>query len=183
MSDVISIGEECNADTYLAWDTKWNAARGFADWALASSDETGNRGGLASRAAIETDVIISLFSDQAVPPDHPLAYLADGERRGWWGDAVDVQADRGEAPLGSLLWLLRRAPLTVAGQPVARWAEVFATDALAHLQMLGLAARIEVAAEANEIGNRLELTIAIYGSDGERIYDNKFDVLWKQVAR
>jgi len=184
MADLqLRFAEECSADPYLLWDTKWNAARGFADWAISGADEVANRGGLSAKSGIETDVIISLFTDRAAPVDHPLSYLADGEKRGWWGDEIDVLSDRGEGPIGSHLWLLRRAPLTVAGQPVSRWAEIFATEALAHLMTLGLATRIDVAAAVSEAANRLDLTVDIYGSDGIRIFDRKFDILWNQVAR
>ena len=43
--------------------------------------------------------------------------------------------------------------------------------------------RIEAEATANEIQNRLELVVRLYGRDGAKVYDRKFDVLWNQVAR
>lgn len=175
--------EGCGVDPFLLWDSHFDNRAGFADWALAGIDEVNNRGGLASTAALETAVTLALFTDKRLPDGHPLTYLADGDRRGWWGDGADVQGDRGEAELGSLLWLLERAPLTVAGQPIARWAEAFALEALACLQSQGVVVRIDVAAQANEIANRLELTVGLYGRDSARVYDRRFDLLWQQVTR
>ena len=127
MTDVlIRENEGCDPDPHLLWDSRWSPADGVADWRLAGIDETLNRGGLAAKAGLETAAILCLFTDRRVPPTHPLAYLADGDPRGWWGDGVDVRTDLGEAPLGSFLWLLERAPLTVQGQPVTRWAEQMA---------------------------------------------------------
>ncbi len=182
-SIAISQAEGCGADPYLLWDARFDNLAGFADWSLAGADDANNRGGLSSTAALETAVTLALLTNKRLPDSHPLAYLADGDTRGWWGDGVDVQADRGEGELGSLLWLLERAPLTVAGQPVARWAEAFALEALAPLQAQGAVVRIEVAAQTNEIANRLELSIALYGRDNARLYDRKFDLLWTQVKR
>jgi phage gp46-like protein len=97
MSDVvIRAAEGCAADSNALWDSVWDAERGFADWALADRRRAGNIGGLRAIAAIETAVIACLFTDKRVDPDHPLAYLADGEVRGYFGDGIDVRADLGE---------------------------------------------------------------------------------------
>ena len=174
--------EGCDPDTWLLWDSVWSTEAGMADFALAGSDEPGNRGGLAARAGIATAVVLALFTDARVPAGHPLRYLADGERRGWWGDAVDVQAGAAEGPLGSLLWLLERAPLTVAGRPVAVWAETFAREALAPLLTQGVAGRIAVQAAAKPLDNRLELEIGLFARGGAALYRRRFDLLWRQLA-
>lgn len=180
---VIRAAEGCAADVNVLWDSVWNASLGFADWALAGADEPQNRGGLRATAAIETAIVLALFTDKRVDPDHPLYFLADGDARGWWGDGVDVRADLGEGPLGSHLWLLERAPLTILGLPATQWAEQFALEALATLKEQGVCVRIEAAATMDEIAGRLELFVALYGRDGALVYDRKFDVLWNQVAR
>lgn len=184
MADVlIRLAEGCDADPFLLWDSVWSPLEGGADWRIAGAGELLNRGGLAAREGLETAVTLALFSDARVPDDHPLAYLADGNPRGWWGNAVDVRSDLGETELGSLLWLLERAPLTVRGQSVADWARQFAIDALMPLQTQGVIVRMDVQAAVNEIDNRLELTAQLYGADGALVYDRKFDLLWKQIAR
>jgi len=180
---VIRAAEGCAEDNNVLWDSVWDASRGCADWALAGAGETGNRGGLRATAAIETAVILCLFTDKRVEQDHPLAYLADGDVRGYFGDGVDVRADLDEGPLGSLLWLLERAPLTIRGTPAAAWAEQFANEALATLRDQGVCVRIDVSATQVELESRLELEVALYGRDGAQIYNRKFDVLWNQVAR
>jgi phage gp46-like protein len=180
---VIRAAEGCAADSNVLWDSVWDAERGFADWAIADPDETLNRGGLRAKAAIETAVVLALFTDRRVDPDHPCAWLADGEVRGYFGDGIDVRADLHEGPLGSLLWLLERAPMMINGVPAATWAEQFANEALATLLDQGVCVRIDVSAVAVEIEGRIELSVALYGRDGARIYDRAFDVLWKQVAR
>jgi phage gp46-like protein len=179
-----SVSAACASDLYLLWDLRWLPGASCADYRLAAPDEAGNVGGLSATAAIETAVNLCLFTDRRLPDGHPLSYLADdGNPRGWWGDGIDVREQDGEAPLGSLLWLLERAPLTIAGMPATRWAEAFAGEALAPLIAQGVAVRIDISAAADEIANRLELTVALYGRVGAMIFDRKYDVLWNQVAR
>lgn len=179
----IRAAEGCAADSNVLWDSVWDAERGLADWALADSTETQNRGGLRAQAAIETAVVLALLTDRRVDPAHPLSYLADGDNRGYFGDGIDVRDDLNEGPLGSLLWLLERAPMTIKGLSAATWAEQFANEALATLLDQGVCVRIEVSATAKEIAGRIELVVALYGRDGAKIYDRNFDVLWQQVAR
>lgn len=180
---VIRVADGCADETSVLWDSVWDAERGFADWALAGADEPQNRGGLRSKAALETAVILCLFTDRRIDETHPLFFLADGDRRGYFGDGIDVRTDLGEGPLGSYLWLLERAPLTIRGLSAARWAEQFATLALQCLIDQGVAVRIDIAATVNELQGRIELTVDLYGRDGARVYNRNFDVLWNQVAR
>ena len=183
MTDVtIRAAEGCDPDPFLLWDSKWSPVDGFADWRLAGSSEPLNRGGLAAQGALATAAIVLLFTDKRVPPDHPLAWLADGDPRGWWGDGIDVRADLAETDLGSWLWLLERAPLTFQQQSAARWAESFARDALAPLLAQKAVVRIEAAASVNEIANRLELGVQMFGRDGASVYDQKFELVWRQLA-
>lgn len=163
----------------LLWDSVWVPALGFADWALAGPDETQNRGGLRAKAALATAVVLALFTDVRCPDDHPLRYLADGDQRGWWGDGIDVRTDLGEAPLGSLLWLLERAPLT--SEIVSRWAPTIVKDALAPLVRQLAVTRIDVETSANETQSRLEILIRLYGRDGEKIFDERFAAVWQQI--
>lgn len=180
---VIRAAEGCAAESNALWDSVWDTESGFADWAIAGADEIGNRGGLRAIAAIETAVILSLFTDRRVDPEHPLYYLADGDARGYFGDGIDVRDDLGEKPLGSYLWLLERAPLTIGGMSAAFWAEQFVNDALAPLMTQGVVVRMDVSALVNQAKSRLELTVSLFGRDGAQIYNRNFDVLWNQVAR
>ena len=162
----------------LAWDTVLDAG-GQGDWILQPSTAAQNRGGLANLAALRTAVILALFTDARVPARHPLAHFADPrDRRGWWGNGVDVRADLGEAELGSLLWLLERAPLTEA---TLQWAQALAQEALAPLITQGLAAKIDIRAERNAQSNRLDLLIQIYAQNGTTLFNQKFELVWRQV--
>lgn len=176
----IRIDEGAAPQPLLLWDSVWQPFQGFADWALAEPDETQNAGGLRAKASLASAVTLALFTDVRCPDDHPLRYLADGDDlRGWWGDGIDVRADLGEAPLGSLLWLLERAPLT--SEIVQRWAPQFVRDALAPLIKRQVCVRIEVETVASEINARLEIYVRLYGRDGTRIFDQRFDVVWQQI--
>jgi phage gp46-like protein len=169
----------CPGDTYLLWDTVWNPVTQQADWALADPDEIHNRGGLRAKSAIATAVIIALFTDRACPPDHPLFKFADGDPRGWWGDGILF--DDEEGPMGSLLWLLERAVVKAERIDMARWAETFAYDALAFLKTQNAVASIAAKAEAYPNNRSLVLAITLAGSDGQNVFDAKFDILWQQM--
>lgn len=174
--DLTIRAQGCPAEPYLLWDSVWNAAEGCADWALAAPGERGNRGGLAATDPIATSVILALFTDRRCPPDHPLVHLADdGDLRGWWGDAVDLRADLGEAPMGSLLWLLERA---TASDEMALWARGFAEEALAPLLAAKLFAGVEVDARAYPERAAIALAVDLFGRDGARTHALRFDPLW-----
>lgn len=175
--------EGCAPDPFLNWDSIWSPGATAADWRLADADEAQNVGGLRAKDALHTAVVLALFTDRRVEADHPLFWLADGDPQGWWGDSVDVDAAAQETALGSLLWLLARSPMTIAGQSVADWAKHFAEEALAPLLAQGACVRIEVLAEAIEAAGRLYLTVRLYGRDGSNVYDRKFDLVWQQVGR
>ena len=183
MADITIREARCADDAYLLPDTIWQPDLGFGDWQRAEPDETLNAGGLRAKDGIHTAVLLALFTDRRVPPTHPCFFLADGNPGGWWGDGVDVRDDLGERALGSYLWLLERAPMTIAGTPVEMWARQFALEALAPLQQQGAVARIEVEATANVLAGRLELLVRLFGRDGLVAYQNRFETLWKQVAR
>jgi hypothetical protein len=105
---VIRAAEGCAAESSVLWDSVWDAQRGQADWALAGPNEPGNAGGLRALQAIETAVVLCLFTDRRIDPEHPCYYLADGDVRGWWGDGIDVRADLNEAA-ARLLFVVAQA--------------------------------------------------------------------------
>ncbi len=174
----IRANEGCETLPIPFWDSVIDPLSGYADWALAAPHETQNKGGLAAQAALDTAVILCLFTDRYCPPSHPLAgYIEGGDPRGWWGDGVDVRTDLGEAPLGSLLWLLERATATPDN---ARWAQSFALDALGPLIASGAAVRADAQATLSP-PSRLDLAVQLYGRDGTRVYARQFDDVWRQA--
>jgi phage gp46-like protein len=161
------------------WDTIWDEASATADWGYAQPAETQNIGGLQAIRALETVVELCLFTDLYCPPTHPLAYLIeDGDAKGWWGDAIDVRADLGEEPMGSLLWLLRRAAIT---STTALYVQSFALDALSVIVRQGLAAKVDAQATLDGV-SRIDLAVQVYGRNGQTIYSRQFVDIWNQAS-
>lgn len=101
------------ADLALVWDE----SNGSADVALIDSD-------LASDAALETAVMLSLFLDRRAQPDDAPPSGDPNDRRGWWADQfADTEGDL----VGSRLWLLDRSKLT---GDTRRDAELYVREAL-----------------------------------------------------
>lgn len=176
----VRIGEGEKAQPSLLWDSVWDKANGRADWALADADEALNRGGLRAKSALHTAIILALFTDKRIPDQHPLRkYVSSEDPRGWWGDDIDVRDDLGEEELGSLLWVFERAVLTDA---VRLEVVAEAQTALHCLVKQGAAVRVDVQAFAEPAFNRLDLAVQVYGRDGAKIFDVRFDDLWRQAA-
>lgn len=172
--DITIYDQSCPPQAWLLWDTVWDSASGAGDWAIAAPAEAGNRKGLAAHDPIRTSVINALFTDARCPPDHPLAPQSGADRRGWWGDAVDRQADA--AAMGSLLWLLENA---TASEANAAWAKLFCEDALAPLIAAGLVASVIVDAAAYPARSAIAIAVDVIGRDGRRAPSLTFDLLWK----
>jgi phage gp46-like protein len=174
----VRISEGDKPEVNYLWDSRWRPPEGAADWELFDPSETSNRGGLSARAVLHTSVILCLFTDKRIPDDHPLRYLLEGaDQRGWWGDGADVATDRGETDMGSLLWVFERSILT---EDIRRWVEALAIDALTPLINQKIAVRVDAQAFAEFAEDRCDLLIHLYGRDGQRIYDARFDAIWRQ---
>lgn len=176
----VRIDEGSDSQPMLLWDSVWSPPQGMADWAIADASEPQNRGGLRSKQALHTAIILALFTDRRMPDDHPLKYLIDdGDPRGWFGDAVDIRADLFEDEMGSLLWIFERAQLT---EDIRKWVEALALEALAPLIRQGVAVRIDAHAAAQLAAGRVDLAIQVYGRDGKQTYDYRFDDIWQQTT-
>ena len=172
----------CQPQYQLLWDTVWDAGQGVGDWAVAAAGTPGNSGGLQATAALETAVVICLFTDRRCPADHPLAKnIQDGDPRGWWGDGVDVRTDLGERETGSLFWLLENTAIDPVDTP--RWLESLSLDALAPLVGQAAVVRVDAQASVDPTRKRADLAVPLYGADGARIYDRKFQALWAQIGK
>jgi phage gp46-like protein len=180
MAPRIRINEGRDPQPQLLWDSIWDKTRGFAEWALASARELLNQGGLRATAALETAVVLQLFTDKRMPKGHTLQKYVDGDDvRGWWGDGVDVRADLGETELGSLLWALKRAPLN---EDTRRWTETEAAAALQTLINQRVVARIVAEAVDQPASGQRDLSIKLYRQDGTLILDRRFDDIWAQLV-
>lgn len=99
-------------------------------------------------------------------------------RRGWFGDTVDINLDLHEGYIGSKLWLLWRSNLDYQ---TARRAENYARESLQVLIKQGVAASIDILAQAYPERGVLEMSIDIFSKDGTRIYQQKFEIIWQQT--
>lgn len=179
MSFRIRVGEGEQPQVNYLWDSQWSPPEGAADWALAGPAEPRNRGGLQARAALHTAIVLLLFTDRRIPDDHPLVKLLDdGDHRGWWGDGADVDRTRDETELGSLLWIFERSYLN---EDIRRHVEAIALEALAPLTAQGVATRIDCQAAIFPTLNRIDLSVQVYGRNGTRVYEARFDDIWKQT--
>lgn len=156
-------------------DIVWDGTVG--DFAIARMPEDGPAGGLVSANPLASAALLLLFTD-ARAETHELRFEHQGDRRGWPGDGFDVETARGEAPLGSKLWLYRRHELTeVTGMQI----EAEANRALEPLKRQGAVASIAAKATVDKVNGQVLLAVALYGRDGREIFNAKFDPLWRRV--
>ena len=157
-------------------DIVWSGTVG--DFAVSTRPEDGPIGGLVGRNPIETAVLLLLFTDCRAEP-HELRHEHAGDRRGWPGDGFDVDEARGEAPLGSKLWLYRRHELL---DRTGLEIEAEIHRALAPLKKQHAVARIAVKAEVQKAEGRVAASINLYGRDGREVYAGRFDPLWRRIG-
>lgn len=175
----LRIGEGEEPQPLLQWDSVWQPQRGYADWALAGPTETQNRGGLQARAGLHTAVVLCLFTDKRIPDDHHLRHLVDDDPRGWFGDGIDLRADQGETEMGSLLWIFARAYLN---DRLLQDVQTEAALALNPLIAQRAVVSMDIEATRPTDVNRCDLSVKLYGRDGSRVYDQRFEDLWSQTA-
>lgn len=181
---LIRDAEACEPQPHLLWDTIWvqrlDASGGYGDWLLAGpADQPESRGGLRAEQALHTATLIQLFTDARAPADETLP-AADHDRRGWWGDSVRFDGEP-DAPLGSLIWL--RVERAVLNQATANAVKADAEEALVVLSAQGAVARTEVVTEIRQAQGLLGLLVRHYAYDGQRVYEQRFDILWDQTRR
>jgi phage gp46-like protein len=168
--------EAAGEQPFLLWDTYWNSddlSTYYADWKLAGPGAPQNAYGLAADHALNTAILISLFTWRRAEPSDVLPSGSDP--KGWWGDSVDLEAN--EQKIGSRLWLLMRATLN---NETARKAEDYAYEALQPLIDQGAVARFEVVGTPEIVKGYLTLDVRAYSQDGQKIYDQKFERIWRQ---
>lgn len=161
---------------FLLWDTYWDETDlgdFICDWKLAGATAQQNAYGLAANHALHTAILISLFTWRRAESYDALPSGADP--KGWWGDSVDL--DKNETRLGSRLWLLLRS---ILNNETARKAEDYAYEALQPLIDQGAVARFDVVATPNIVDGQLVLDVRAYSQDGQKIYEQKFERIWRQ---
>lgn len=158
-------------EIYRSPDLGWDGLLG--DLMLNSLTHPTAPGDFRAEQGLATQVLILLMTDRRVEDSE----LRHGEQnRGWLGDSFD-RLD-GEDALGSRLWLLRRRSIY---DGIEVDAEDYAREALQPLIAQGAVARVDAIATAKRAENRLDLEIALYGRDGETVFNQKFGLLWRQI--
>lgn len=119
---------------------------------------------------LENAVLISLFTNQYVPPDElPEGYFSS---MGWWGDTIATPEND---EIGSILWTLERS---VVSEASAKRIEQAAVDSLNWMIEDGLVTDIlsdsEVAAP-----NTIQFTLTLVRPDGD---DIPFEFMWDGQA-
>ena len=133
---------------------------------------------LVTDEGLVTAVIISWFTDQRATDDDTIPNSNSDQqfvdKRGWWGDLVDVQVagDR----IGSKLWLLDRAKTTQENLALAK---EYGEAALEWMKEDGVAKDVIVTSEKIQIGNTyiLSLKAEITKVDGNKL-NVSFDPEW-----
>lgn len=118
----------------------WDPATQLGVWSVANEQVETDDGLL-------TAVLISLFTDRALPEDQTPPDGSD-DRRGWWADTYT------QDPVGSLLWTLARAVKTSSTALLGE-AQKICLDALQWMVTDSVAAAIEVKTwwlKANQMG-------------------------------
>jgi phage gp46-like protein len=146
------------------------------DWALIG-------GSLDDRQALATAVIVALGTDRLAEPTDVLPDPDSTDRGGWWGD-LDAEEIWAGWPIGSRLWLLRRAkiedPGSARGATVTR-VEAYIHEALQPFIDLRICSRLEVNA-ARVSRQRIDARIRMYRGDILMI-DLPYQVLWDDMIR
>ena len=171
--------EGADPQPLLLWDTYWNQADPLApaicDWKLAGPSAPLNAMGLAADHALNTAILLSLFTWRRAEVYDALPSGSDP--KGWWGDLVDLDPTSSEGPLGSRLWLLIRAPLNKATEQLA---ESYCYEALQPLIDQGAVAKFVVTATADKVKGFLTIAVNAYSQSGQQIYNQKFERIWRQ---
>lgn len=151
-------------------DLIWDIDEGVADLVI----DTGNAD-LKRQAALETAVIIALFTDKRADASDSFLNGTDpaADPRGWPGDFFEDQE------VGSHLWLLFEQTISL---DVLRRFKEYAEQALQVLIDQGVVARYNVEVQRNASNTeRVDMSVVLFSSDGSQKYNRRFEVVWGQI--
>ncbi|WP_313194597.1 phage GP46 family protein [Shinella zoogloeoides] len=162
---------DASEEPYRAPDIGWDGVAG--DLLLNALDHPAAPGDLRAEQGLATQILIHLMTDRRVEESE----LPAGEpNRGWFGDSFDQT--EGEGPLGSRLWLLRRRAIY---DGIEIDIEDYVREALEPLLVQGAIASIDVDVITDRAASRIDYTVTLTGRDGARVYERKFEILWRQI--
>lgn len=145
------------ADITISWD----AANQRGDWTM-------NGPVLATGNDIETAILISIFSDRMAQPGD---VILDGtnDPRGWWADD--------EVPIGSRMWLLRRAKQTTQ---TLQLAYDYLAEALQWMVDDGVASRFDISTQWVRTG-MLGAVIVAWSPTGTLLSKGQYAWAWAGI--
>jgi phage gp46-like protein len=147
------------------------------DWLLLDD------GTLDDTQALATAVIVALGTDKLAGPDDILPDPDSTDRAGWWGD-MDAEELFNGWPIGTKLWLLKRAkivgPEDPEGATVTR-VEQYINEAIQPFVSLKIATSFYVEAFRNGV-NRVDAYVVIYRGPKTPV-ELRFQVLWDEIER
>jgi phage gp46-like protein len=145
------------ADATISWDT----ANNRGDWSMSGPILTAGND-------LETAIIISLFSDRMAQPDD---VIPDGSNdpRGWWADDT--------VPIGSRLWLLRRAKQT---KDTLQKAYDYIAEALQWMIDDGVVGRFDISVQWVRAGV-LGAQITAYKPSGTLLTTGRYTWAWEGI--
>ena len=147
------------------------------DWSLLQD------GTLDDTQALASAVIVALGTDLLASPDDILPDPDSTDRAGWWGD-MDAEELFGGWPIGTKLWLLKRAkivgPEDPEGATLAR-VEQYISEALQPFVDLKIASAFDV--EATRVDTQqIDAYVVIYRGPKSPV-ELRFQVLWDEIER
>lgn len=131
---------------------------------------------------LATAVIIALATDARAHDDDILPGLDDTDRRGWWGDCDAAEIWNGW-PIGSRLWLLRRAKITKAGAAegsLKARIEMYIHEALQPFITAGIVTKIDVT--ATQTSNSAFAADVVLWRNNNAILKLAFGSIWKEIS-
>ncbi len=162
---------EDGREPYRAPDLGWDGRVG--DLIVNPLTHADAPGDLRAEQGLATQVLICLMTDRRVEPEE---LRAGDQNRGWIGDSFDVAEF--ETPIGSRLWLLRRGTIFEGIETVVA---DHVREALQPIIDQGAAVSLDVIVSVDRSRNRVDYQVTLYGRNGARIYDDKFEILWRQI--
>lgn len=184
MADTARSAEGKDPPVPASWDSVWvpwdpeTGTGGYADWAMADSNENPrNSGGLKAQNPLATSIMLCLFTDRRRRDgkrrrDDMPANDGSLDDRGYHGDSYDVDTAAGERELGSLLWTLERERLTTQDLKLI---EHYAADALQTLVDQGAVDHFEITAERDLLEpNRVNMLVKAFDRFGAPLFSGQY---------
>lgn len=144
----------------------WNPAIGKGDWSITGSQ-------LMTGSDLDNAVLISLCTDRIAETTDAIPDSSN-DPRGWWGDAYGDPS----YPIGSRLWLLRRAKQT---QQTLQSAYDYISEAIQWLIDDGVVATFDINVQWVANG-QLGATVIGYKQDGSTVTQNTFTWAWNGIS-